>query len=93
MGTIITLDLIGADDIFQALKVNTTLQVLGLSPNNIGIEGARGIAEALEINKNEFDPSAIGKAMTANSYSTLQKLSLSYNRIGGDGASDIAERL
>jgi hypothetical protein len=34
----------------KALKVNSTLQEIGFSSNNIGAEGAQYIAEALKVN-------------------------------------------
>ncbi len=40
----------GAKDLAEALKVNTSLEMIDLGSNKIGDEGAKDLAEALKVN-------------------------------------------
>ncbi|KJE96479.1 hypothetical protein CAOG_06801 [Capsaspora owczarzaki ATCC 30864] len=94
---------VAAKVIAEALKVNTTLTVLGLDGNQIGNVGARAIAEALKVNmgvtllglqQNQIGDAgaqAIAEALKVNT--TLTQFYLGRNEIGDVGAQAIAEAL
>ena len=85
----------------KLLKVNSTLQSLDLSFNNLGETGGQAIAEALKLNSTlqtlnlygnklgETGGQAIAEALKVNS--TLQTLNLQDNNLGETGGQAIAE--
>jgi hypothetical protein len=90
--------------IAEALKVNSTLQMLNLNSNNrMGDSGVAAIAEALKVNSSlrrlwlcgnyieDSGATAIAEALKVNS--SLQKLSLGDNQIYASGAEALAEAL
>ncbi|KAL9965543.1 hypothetical protein ACROYT_G029357 [Oculina patagonica] len=87
----------------EALKGNSSLTMLGLSLNSIGVHGATGLAEALQKNTSltkvdlsynkigAQDATELAEALQKNT--TLTELDLSYNKIGDAGAAGLAEAL
>ena len=92
-----------AKELAEALKENTTLQMLNLKWNGIGAAGAQWIAEALKENKtvqtlnlgsHEIGAEgarAIAAALEENR--TLKELNLRWTQIGDAGAGAIADAL
>jgi hypothetical protein len=93
----------GAVAISEALKTNSTLQVIDLEENEIGDKGATAFAKALktntslqEINLNDNrigDEGAIAISEALKTNSTLRKINLGHNEIGVESAIAIAEAL
>ena len=89
--------------IAEALKFNSTVQVLGLSGNRIGVKGAEAMAEALLTNSTLHtiwlsgnyigDDGATAIATALQSNSSLRSIYLTKNNIRAEGAKAIAEAL
>ncbi|KAG9071765.1 hypothetical protein KI688_005981 [Linnemannia hyalina] len=93
----------GAQALYEALMVNSTLTTLDLEDNSIGDNGAQALSEALKANstlttldlsRNPIESNgaqALSEALTANS--TLTTLDLSRNPIESNGAQALSEAL
>jgi Ran GTPase-activating protein (RanGAP) involved in mRNA processing and transport len=89
--------------LYKALLINKDVTKLDLSRNDIGIEGAKAIAEALKENKtitelnlwgNKIgDDVAIALAEALKVNNTITTLNFAYNNIGKDGAIALADAL
>jgi len=97
------IEIYGAKDISEALKVNVTLTSLDVSYSIIGAAGAQHISEALKVNGTltylnlcgnslrDAGAQHISEALKVNN--TLAELELSNNMIGNACAKDISEAL
>jgi len=93
----------GAKMIADALKINQSLEALGLSWNNIGDCGTKMIANALKFNQSlellnlggnkigDVGATMIAEVLKVNH--SLRSLDLISNKIGDDGAKEIAGAL
>ncbi|KOO33509.1 hypothetical protein Ctob_010651 [Chrysochromulina tobinii] len=82
------------------LKFMAVLTTLSLGGNNIGVDGAKAIAEVLKVNavltrldleRNEIGPEgakAIAEALKVNA--VMKNLSVAYNNIVGEAAQQLA---
>eukprot|EP00043_Microstomoeca_roanoka_P011537 m.108846 g.108846 ORF g.108846 m.108846 type:complete len:674 (-) comp15224_c0_seq1:67-2088(-) len=93
----------GGEAVAEALRTNTTLQILHLFNNHLGADGGRALASAIRtnttlhtlyLNKNNLGPvggRAIARALEQNT--TLKKLNLNNNNIGHASGALIAQAL
>ena len=94
---------VGATNIADALKYNTTLESLGLDGNNIGGKGAVALAKALKHNNtlktlelNSCNIDAVGGVALADALkynTTVESLALDGNNIGNTGGRALVEAL